>query len=177
MPWYKNSKFWASVLSALAIAFGIGEASTEKGLILPMLGLGVVGSFYREHERVRKVFVGESKTKQSFKDETDVHQILAKFSRTGVLQQSQRVAEFLDVPDDLDFEGAMHYVIGARDAFAELPAEVRRRFENDPGQLLAFLNDGANLDEARELGLVPYPEPPQEPVESAPAAVEQPPAE
>ena len=40
------------------------------------------------------------------------------------------------------------------DAFSALPALVRPRFRNDPRQLLVFPADKANLDEARELGLV-----------------------
>jgi len=40
---------------------------------------------------------------------------------------------------------------------ASLPSKIRDRFGNDPSQLLSFLADSSNKDEAISLGLVSAP--------------------
>jgi len=39
-----------------------------------------------------------------------------------------------------------------------LPADLRARFDNDPAQLIQFLENSDNKDEAIKLGLVNKPE-------------------
>ena len=41
----------------------------------------------------------------------------------------------------------------AEEAFNAMPAEVRDRFQNDPGRFLEFANDASNYDEALKMGL------------------------
>lgn len=43
-------------------------------------------------------------------------------------------------------------------SFMTLPASVRERFANDPGEFLKFAEDPANLDEMVDMGLATYPE-------------------
>lgn len=100
---------------------------------------------------------GVSKTKQSFKDECDINRIMARYAATGTLDfVNKREAQFMDV-SDIDFQNAMQLVTQSREAFMSLPSAVRSRFNNDPGQLLGFLSDSSNLDEAVKLGLVNKP--------------------
>jgi len=59
-------------------------------------------------------------------------------------------------------------------AFATLPSHVRRRFENDPQEFLAFMADPANQDEVIKMGLAtdnrpPPPEPVIPPPDPEPA--------
>ena len=42
--------------------------------------------------------------------------------------------------------------------FDNLPSDVRNRFNNNPAQLLDFVADPENKEEAIELGLLPKPE-------------------
>lgn len=125
--------------------------------------------FYRKHKRV--VFDGShpdtgeflpSMTKQSFKAECDINNIIKSFSQTGMINHiSQRRAQYVDLPDSVDFQEAIATVELARTAFMTLPSKVRDRFQNDPEQFLAFLHDPKNEDEARALGLLnPKPAPP-----------------
>ena len=44
------------------------------------------------------------------------------------------------------------------------PAEVRARFGNDPAAFMSFVEDDANRDEARRLGLLRDPDPVPDPV-------------
>lgn len=117
------------------------------------------------------MYTGEelgSMTKQSFKDECDINNIMSRYEATGVVQHvSGRTAEFGDFISPLDFQASMNAVIEAQDMFAQLPARVRDRFGNDPGQMLEFLSEEKNRDEAIALGLVNPP-----PAEPAPQKVE-----
>ena len=59
----------------------------------------------------------------------------------------------------LTFRQAQETVIAAAEAFAALPSRVRQRFNNDPAELLEFLADESNREEAVFLGLIEKPEP------------------
>lgn len=111
----------------------------------------------------------EGRTKQSFKDECDINNIMARFQKTGVLAFANKFeARYGDVTG-VDFGEAMRVVADARSMFAEMPARLRDRFANDPARFLEFVQNPANKDEARALGLLkpealaPVPEaaPPQ----------------
>ena len=47
----------------------------------------------------------------------------------------------------------MNVIRAAEEAFAAMPAEVRDRFQKDPGRFLEFANDASNYDEALKMGL------------------------
>lgn len=96
-----------------------------------------------------------SLAQQHFKEETDINYIVDTFTRTGTLPQSSMVGQFGDFTHATDYKTALDAVIHAQDAFMTLPAAVRSRFANDPGQLLDFIADDKNRDEAVKLGLVP----------------------
>lgn len=109
----------------------------------------------------------EGRTKQSFKDECDINNIMARFQKTGVIAFANKFqARYGDVTG-VDFANAMRVVADARTMFAELPARVRERFANDPARFLEFVQNPANKDEARALGLL-KPEAPAPVPEEAP---------
>lgn len=117
----------------------------------------IVRHAYSYREPVILESSGVSKTKQSFKDECDINRIMARYAATGTLDfVNKREAQFMDV-SEIDFQNAMEVVTQSRQAFMTLPAVVRNRFNNDPGQLLGFLGDESNLEEAIKLGLINKP--------------------
>lgn len=93
-------------------------------------------------------------TQQQFKDECDINNIIKNYSQTGVLPVSQKVGAFLDVSNVADYQTALQTVFEAQKAFDALPSSIRSKFENDPNQLLAFIEDDKNYDEALKLGLL-----------------------
>lgn len=101
-----------------------------------------------------------SKTRQGFKDECDINVIMARYQATGVIDfVTQHAPQYADV-SGVDFQQAAETVAKARSMFADLPADLRARFSNDPGQFLSFINDDKNRAEAETLGLVrPAPKP------------------
>jgi len=114
---------------------------------------------YAPKRSVSLTFPAHGRTKQSFRDECDVNRIMARYLETGILEGDSSSARFADVValQELDYQGAMNFVIGAQEAFGALPSSIRSRFRNDPGELLAFLDNPANQGEAIRLGLVADP--------------------
>lgn len=53
-----------------------------------------------------------------------------------------------------DFHGNLNYVVDVQQRFAALPARTRSRFNNDPYQLLRFVDDPKNRSESLLMGLV-----------------------
>lgn len=95
-----------------------------------------------------------SMTQQQFKDDCDINNIMRKYANTGEFTHlSKRPGVFADMTSVTDYQDMLHKVHAAQAAFSELPAATRVRFENDPANLIAFLQDDKNYDEAVKLGL------------------------
>lgn len=98
----------------------------------------------------------ESLTKQEFKEECDVDEILRRASNGQDLSAvlNSRVAQYGDFTNIPDFRESMDIIARANSMFMQLDWKLRERFGNDPARMMDFLQDEANLDEARKLGLV-----------------------
>ncbi len=94
----------------------------------------------------------EGRTRQSFKKECDINQIMAKYQKTGAISHFARHASRYDFATGLDFHESMNVVLEGQRIFGELPAEIRARFIT-PEAFLDFVQDPANGDEMREMGL------------------------
>lgn len=117
-----------------------------------------------------KTFLTPSLTQQHFKDECDINNILRKFSAgTPVTHVAKRQPMYGDFTTGLGYQEAMNRVIEAQQAFLDLPATLRRRFHDDPGEFLEFVANEENRDEAIRLGLIEDPEPPAPEPEAPPA--------
>ena len=127
--------------------------------------------FYRpDRRRVQFNCVGESMTKQSFRDEVNVNNIMRKYRESGLLthvnEHQGRYGDFLSAPD---YHTAMNSVVKAQEMFDELPADIRKQFANDPMLFLEYVQDPENEDGMRELGLLP-----ERPKEEAPDGGQEP---
>lgn len=100
-----------------------------------------------------------SRAKQSMKDECDINFIMAKYQKTGLVNHLSRFqGEYGDFPDlTLDFQEAMQALADASEMFETIPASIRKRFNNDPGEFLSFATDPQNQSELQRLGLAPKP--------------------
>lgn len=99
-------------------------------------------------------FSQPSRTKQSFKSECDINNIMARYQTTGILEfANKHEAQYADV-SSMDYQESMQKIAQANSMFNDLPSSMRARFENDPAQMLAFLQNEANREEAVSLGLV-----------------------
>lgn len=100
-----------------------------------------------------KIKYGPSRTKQSFKDSTDINKILAKAQKAGSLSHLQKhgafYGDFAEAPADI-FEARAQLDRGA-EIFSELPSEIRKEFKNEPLEFFSFVNDPANKDRLEQL--------------------------
>lgn len=97
-----------------------------------------------------------SLAQQSAKDECDINIILKRMASGVHPNFAERQAQYGDFTTSAtSYHDALNVVAESNAAFAALPAEVRARFHNNPAELLDFVHDRKNLEEARTLGLVP----------------------
>jgi len=135
-------------------------------------------SAYDKKPRVTYHDTTPSRTKQSFAAECDINTIMKRYERTGVLDHvAQRAPRYEDVVG-LNFGAAMDVIVGAKNMFADLPAQIRDRFNNDPETMLEFIQNEENRAEAAKMGLLRVSEdsshPPINPtVKTQPAASTQ----
>lgn len=84
-------------------------------------------------------------TKQAFKDECDINKILARAAQGDSIAHLAKYeavyGDFTDIGDLLDAQLRLEK---GRQIFAELPAEIRREFNQDVGAFFEFVNDPAN---------------------------------
>lgn len=100
----------------------------------------------------------ESLAVQSDFKDSDINEIVRRFGLTGQLPANVRVPQSGDFTGVEDFRSAMDAIRKAEESFAEMPADVRARFQNDPAQFVDFctaVKDDklVNIDEMRRLGL------------------------
>ncbi|QXP08346.1 MAG: internal scaffolding protein [Arizlama microvirus] len=126
-----------------------------------------------EHRKCDISSFEPSLTKQSFKDECDINNILKKYIASGSLEHRKNIEDgsYFDVSDVGDYQEALNKVIETNNLFASLPSRVRFQFGNDPSKFLEYVNNPANEQELTEtgiLGLLPKnrPDVPSDPVDS-----------
>lgn len=120
---------------------------------------------------------GESLTHQSMAAETDINNIMKKYQQTGhidhVVNMEARQGDFTGV---LDYQTALNTVIAIDAQFQELPSEIRKEFNNNPGDFLAAVEDPENREKFIEMGLLPQDVPEGDAVGAAGGSPEPPPA-
>lgn len=116
----------------------------------------------RERERMPIFFPGKGRVKQQFREESDVNVIMARWRKTGILPSGNAkepmYGDFSNAGDYLEMTGK---VTAAKDSFQALPAKIRSRFHHNPGELIDFMADPANEEEAIEMGVIPDPSKPE----------------
>nr|QJB19887.1 MAG: internal scaffolding protein [Microvirus sp.] len=101
-----------------------------------------------------------SRTSQSEKDQTDINKIMKKYHQTGLLPQfRQKVGTYGDFSQAKTYQQSLDAILTAQAEFMTLPSELRKKFNNDPGELLQFIQNPENTEEGIKLGLF---NPPQE---------------
>lgn len=95
-----------------------------------------------------------TRTQQHFAEEVDINTIVRRFNLTGQLPTNIRMPEYGDFENAFDFHTAMNAIRQAQESFMAMPANIRARFHNDPGEFVDFVADDANRAEAEKFGLV-----------------------
>ncbi len=94
---------------------------------------------------VRK-YTKHGRTKQSQKNETDINLLLERSAREGTMSHLEKYeAQYADY-SDFNFEGHINTISRGQTIFEELPAEVKREFEQSPAKFFRYVTDPANSD-------------------------------
>ena len=116
----------------------------------------------------------KGRTRQEFKKQCDVNEIVKQFMETGdptpfiIDDQAPALPEEVT---GLDYQDAMNQIAAANSMFEELPSALRNMFDNDPGKYVDYVTavdangNLTNLEEMYELGMA------VKPTEEAPAPV------
>lgn len=94
----------------------------------------------RKHPRVQIHFDDEPMTKQYFKDECNVNNIVRRFQQDGVIPVTTNVAPQYGHAPNLEFKEALDLVLSGRQEFASLSDSVRQGFGNDENRYFQFLD-------------------------------------
>ena len=78
---------------------------------------------------------GESLAQQHFLKECDIKEIIKRNDRTGIIEHVNRgVAQYVDVSEVGDYKGALEVITTSMESFMGLPSDIRKVFNNDPGE-------------------------------------------
>lgn len=118
-------------------------------------------------KRVRKHFgwvdeeTGEfipdpGRTKQEFRDETDINKIVKDITKRGATDWLEKHDEWLKgaasvVVPNIDYKTLMDQIADAENRFTDLPSAVRKGFDNDPAKFLDFVQSEGGDVELQEL--------------------------
>lgn len=94
----------------------------------------------------------DGRTKQAFKDETDINKIIKKAQVEGGISHALKYPEAVYGEfTGVDLLGAYEQVKRAEAIFNDLPSEVRREFGNDALKFAGFASDPRNISRLSEL--------------------------
>ena len=100
---------------------------------------------------IEKKDYSDGRTKQSFKDSTDINKIVAKWQKTGTISHlAKHQPVYGDFSDIDDLLSAHNRMVRGVEIFNELPSEVRKEFNQDIGEFFRYVNDPANKDDLAE---------------------------
>ena len=101
-----------------------------------------------------------SLTHTDMRKQCDINNIVEQYVSTGTLPTvrgaafTKRYPMFGDFTVGNDYQTIQNTLKASESAFLELPARVRERFHNNPSELVSFLQNEENRNEAEELGLI-----------------------
>lgn len=109
---------------------------------------------YKKRKRVAIDFSDtKSLTEQHHKKRCDVHTIMDKYEKTGLIEHlAKHSGAYSDYPSSIDFHSAMNIIAEANSVFESLPADLRAAHSNDPSRFLDWIQDEKNRDEIIEAG-------------------------
>ena len=106
-----------------------------------------------------------SRTKQSFKDELDVNNIIKKYSAPELKEMAESFEGVYGDFNQLDYQTALTMLEKAHTTFMMVPSKIRQQFDNNPGDWIDFATDPKNLQQMRDWGFAHPEDQPDEPIE------------
>jgi len=92
----------------------------------------------------------DGRTKQSFKDETDIQKILHRAQKAGTMSHLDKYEGTYGDFSDFDFLEATIQLTKGREVFDALPSELRNEFNQSPAEFFRYVNNPANAEKLRD---------------------------
>lgn len=101
-------------------------------------------------------YSGDSRTKQSFREEVDIN-VIVRRGRQGAVNAhlAKGMPRYMDVSEVGDYKGALDMLRSMDAYFGKLPAKVRAAFDNDPSLFLDSVETTDGRAKLEELGVIP----------------------
>lgn len=111
-----------------------------------------------------------TRTKQEPKDECNINSIMARYAQTGIIDHVAAVQPiYEDVAGiSVDYQEALRIVENAQVAFNSLPSALRKELDNNPANLVSFIQNPDNMERCIEYGLLNKPPQVSSPVVASP---------
>ena len=93
----------------------------------------------------------DGRTKESFRDETDINQILKRAQKSGTISHLTKYEARYGDFSGFDFFDAQLQLAKGGEIFDALPVELRSEFNQSPAQFFAYVNDPANKERLGKL--------------------------
>ncbi len=93
----------------------------------------------------------DGRTKQAFKDETDINKILQRAEKTGTISHINKYEGAYSDFSNYDYVENLIKLTRGREIFDDLPAELRNEFSNSPAKFFDYVNEPKNKDRLAEL--------------------------
>lgn len=101
-----------------------------------------------------------ARTKQSFKDECNIKNILNQYNKTGLVTHlNTKKPQHIDHSSLPNYQDSLNFTTHIQQQFDQLPQDLKKRFNNDLNEFSTFLSDPNNLSEAQKLGLIAQDDP------------------
>lgn len=109
---------------------------------------------YSPQLRVSFTTEGESLTEQQFAEESQILHKIRKYDSQGFFDSVNRnPGQYNDFTQVRDLADAIDQIEQARDAFQDIPSDIRKKFNNSPSEFFDFASKESNYDELVKLGL------------------------
>jgi len=89
----------------------------------------------------------DGRTKQSFKDETDINKILHRAQKAGTMSHLEKYQGTYGDFAEFDFLEANLQLTKGREVFDALPSEIRNEFKGSPAAFFDYVNDPKNIND------------------------------
>lgn len=89
----------------------------------------------------------DGRTKQAFKDETDIVKMLSRAQAAGTMSHLEQYQGSYGDFAEFDFFESIIMLTKGREVFDALPSELRSEFNQSPSQFFDYVNDPANADD------------------------------
>ncbi len=89
----------------------------------------------------------DGRTKQAFKDETDIVRMLSRAQKAGTLSHLEQYETSYGDFAEFDFLASQIMLTKGREVFDALPSELRSEFNQSPAAFFEYVNDPKNAEE------------------------------